>query len=151
RQSVVRLAWSARACEGWLLEDPEDVLFLHDEELFPVDFHLAAGILPEEDAVPRLDGEGQCLPVLGHPAGTHRDDFALLGLLLGGVRDDDAAVLLVLFLEALDEDAVVERTQLALQLGCGSHRARVSFLQVTNEVENTGHQPENRRRSLSTR
>src|SRR5947207_14802556 len=119
-QSVVDVSPEHRSAGASLLQDSQDVLFLHDEELLAVDLHLAARILPEEDPVPRLDGEGQRLPLFGHPAGSHRHDPALLGLLLGAVRNDDAAVLLVLLLEPLDEDPVVERTELGLQLGrCG--------------------------------
>jgi hypothetical protein len=33
--------------------------------------------------------------------------------------------------ETLDQDSVMEGTQLDLQLGCRSHGARVSFLHVT--------------------
>jgi hypothetical protein len=40
------------------------------------------------------------------------DDLALLGLFLGGVRNDDAALGLLFFLDALDDDAVVQRTEL---------------------------------------
>src|SRR5262249_23909542 len=109
------------------VEDPEDVILFHDEQLLAVDLHLAAGILAEENAVPRLHDEGQRLSLLGYPAGAGGDDLALLGLLLGAVRDDDAAMHIVLLLETLDEDPVVERPQLRLQLGCGSHRAKVSF------------------------
>ena len=40
------------------------------------------------------------------------DDLALLGLFLGGVGDDDPADLLFAFLDALDDDAVVQRSDL---------------------------------------
>ena len=39
------------------------------------------------------------------------DDLALLRLLLGGVRDDDAALRLLVGLDAADHDAVVQRTE----------------------------------------
>ena len=38
------------------------------------------------------------------------DDLALLRLFLGGVGDDDPADLLFAFLDALDDDAVVQRS-----------------------------------------
>ena len=38
------------------------------------------------------------------------DDFALLGLFLGGVGDDDPADFLFAFFEALNNDAVVQRS-----------------------------------------
>jgi hypothetical protein len=40
------------------------------------------------------------------------EDLTLLRLLFGRVRDDDAADVLLAFLEALDNDAVVQRSDL---------------------------------------
>jgi hypothetical protein len=45
-------------------------------------------------------------------AGACRDHLALLRLLFGGVWDDDPADSLFAFLQALDEDAVVERSDI---------------------------------------
>src|SRR5881296_2348363 len=102
-------------------DDAEYVLLLHDEVLLTVELDLAAGILAEEDPIALLQGEGELLAVLGHSAGPDRDHFALLRLLLRGVRNDDAAMLAVLLLETPDEHAVVERTQ--FRRGYRSHRA----------------------------
>jgi hypothetical protein len=106
-----RVGCSRRRAWGALFEDSQDILFLHDEILGPVDLHLAAGVLAEEDTVALLDGEREPLALVGHLAGADRDDLALLGLILGGVGDDDAAVLLVLLLDAPDEDAVMKRVK----------------------------------------
>src|SRR3989454_8274640 len=92
-------------------DDAEDVLLLHDEVLLTVELDLAAGVLAEEDPIALLQGEGELLAVLGHSAGPDRDHFALLRLLLRGVGNDDAAVLVVLLLDASDEHAVIERAQ----------------------------------------
>src|SRR5437870_8266857 len=92
-------------------EDAEDVLLLHDEVLRAVQLDLAAGILPEKDPVAGLDRGRNLGAVLGDLPGADGDHPALLRLFLGGVGDEDAAVLGVLFLEALDEHAVVERPQ----------------------------------------
>src|SRR4029453_15392447 len=88
--------------------------------------------------------QGKLLAVLGHPAGPDRDHLALLRLLLRGVGNDDAAVLVVLLLEGLDEHTVMERTQFRrclssragetavidwpqLRRGCLSHGAGASL------------------------
>src|SRR5437899_4033827 len=102
-------------------DDAEDVLLLHDEVLLTVELDLAAGVLAEEDPIALLQGEGELLAVLGHSAGPDRDHFALLRLLLRSVGNDDAAVLVVLLLDAPDEHAVVQRTQFHRR--CLSHRA----------------------------
>jgi hypothetical protein len=68
------------------------------------DRHLGARVLAEEDAVVGLHVQRDLLAVLHHLPGAHRDDPALLGLLLRGVGNDDAALLGVLLFLALDED-----------------------------------------------
>src|SRR3989449_6680029 len=92
-------------------KDAEDVLFLHDEEFFAVQLDLAAGVLAEEDPGALFHRERLVLALLGDPAAPARAHAALLRLLLGGVGDADAAVLLVALGEALDEHPVVERAQ----------------------------------------
>src|SRR5262245_7654579 len=101
------------------VEDAEYVLFPQDEILLVVDLDLAAGVLAEQDPIARLDVERDLLAVIGHLAGADRDDLALLGLLLRGVRNDDAAAPDFFFLDALDQDAVMERAK--LRLGSGGH------------------------------
>src|SRR5262245_49767471 len=121
--SPVRLLWNGparRARSGWrrsgrparLLDDREHVLFAQDQVLLVVDLHLGAGVLAEEDLVAGLDVERNLLAVLSDLAVAHRDDLALLGLLLGGVGDDDAALFHLLLLHALDENPIVQRTNL---------------------------------------
>src|SRR5213080_2162532 len=109
-----RLSRSLRA------EDAEDVLLLHDEVLLAIELDLAAGVLAEEDSIAFLHREREILAVV---------------VLLAGVGDDEAAVLLVLLLEALDENAVMERAQRCLlrlsRLHCLSHSGSASlFFQV---------------------
>src|SRR5712664_3212982 len=83
RKSAARAVSSNRSCLCMTTsEDPEDVLFLHDEELLAVQPDLAAGILAEEDPVALFDREGQVLAVVGDLAGAHRDHPALVRLLL---------------------------------------------------------------------
>src|SRR5271155_2644098 len=84
-----------------------DVALLHDQELFAVDLHLGAGPFAEQDDVAGLHFQrGALAGLLIDRAGTDRDDFALLGLLLHGVGDDDAAGSLGVFLDAANDHAV---------------------------------------------
>src|SRR5579863_144340 len=90
----------------------EDFVLAEDHVLDAVELHFGPGVLAEEDAITLLHGDGpqlaalQDLPV----AGGH--DRSLHGLLLGGIRNDDATFGLLLLLKALDNDAVGERTNL---------------------------------------
>src|SRR6266851_2025442 len=121
------ICFSSRSCDGMdrpsgpgrvggvrlrLLDDREHVLFLHDQVLLVVDLHLGARVLAEEDAVVGLHVQRDLLAVLRYLPVAHRDDLALLGLLLRGVGNDDAALLGVLLFLALDEDPVMQRTNL---------------------------------------
>src|ERR1019366_4270735 len=92
-------------------DDAQDVAFLHDEQVIAVDLDLGAGPLSEEDAVAGLDVEGGELAGFIATTGTHSDDLTFLRLLLDGIGDDDAAFCLLLALEALDDDAVVQRSK----------------------------------------
>src|SRR5580765_431522 len=95
-----------------LLGDGEHVLLAQDQILLILDLHLGAGILAEEDLVTGLDVERDLLSVIGDLAIAHRDDLPLLRLLLGTVGDDDPPLLHFLLLHPLDNDAVVQRTNL---------------------------------------
>ena len=77
-------------------DDAHDVGFLHDQEILTVDLDLGAGPLAEQHLVALLDVERRELAGLVAAARPDGDDFALLRLLLGGVRDDDAAFRLLL-------------------------------------------------------
>ena len=46
------------AASGRSADDPEDVAFLHDEQVFAVDLHLGARPLAKQDAVADVDVEG---------------------------------------------------------------------------------------------
>src|SRR5574342_299297 len=95
-----------------LLDDGEHVLFTQDQVLLVVQLDLGTGVLAEENLVARLHIERDLLALVVHLPVPHRDDLALLGLLLRGVRDDDAALLDLLLLLTLDENSVVQRTNL---------------------------------------
>src|SRR5262249_666326 len=77
-----------------------------------VDLDLGARVLPEQDLVAGLHVEGDLLAVLANLTVADGDDLGFLRLLLGGVRNDDPALFDLFLLEPLDEDAVMQRTNL---------------------------------------
>src|ERR1700678_110781 len=91
-----------------------DVGFLHDQEVLTVDLDLGAGPLAEQHLVAGLDVERRQLAAFVATAGTSGDNLAFLRFLLGGVRNDDAALRLLLAFEALDDDAVMQGTEFHL-------------------------------------
>src|SRR5262245_21535766 len=99
------------ALGGGLFEHAHDVGLLHDQELLAVDLHLGARPLAEQHPVADLEIDGDELAGLVAAARAHGDDLALRGLFLGGVGNDDAAGGLLLGIDALDDDAVVKRTE----------------------------------------
>src|SRR4029079_522457 len=85
-----------------------DVGFLHDEELLAIELHLGAGPLAEQNAVtgPQLGFDQIAAFVTSTRA--YRDHFALRGLLLRRIRNDDAAFGLLLGFDALDDDTIMQ-------------------------------------------
>src|SRR5262249_57907403 len=104
---------AGRAPGGLLaaLQDAEHFLLAEDHVLGAVDLDVGPAVLAEQDPVTLLDLDGDALAVLGQAAGPDGHDLALLGLLLGGVRDDDAAPDRLLLLDAADEQPVGERLE----------------------------------------
>ena len=98
--------------DTWAFDDAHDVRLLHDQEILAVELDLRAGPLAEQDAVAFLDVERHDRALLVAGARADGDDLALHRLFLGGVRNDDAALGLAFFLDTLDHDAVVKRTEL---------------------------------------
>src|SRR5215468_4002279 len=91
-----------------LRDDSEHFLFAEDQVLDAVDLDLGTRVLTEEDPVALLDRQRLDLPLLRDLAVAHGNDLALDRLLFGGVGNDDAALGALLFLHALDQDAVLQ-------------------------------------------
>src|SRR5918997_1713189 len=98
--------------QGGTLDDAHDVALLHDQEILAIDAYLGAGPLAKQHPVASLHVQRLDLAGLVAGAGAGGDDLALLGLLLGRVRDDDAALRLLLRVNAADNNPVVQRTEL---------------------------------------
>src|SRR6188474_2575273 len=93
-------------------DDREDVFLFHDEIILAVELDLLARVLAEEDQVASLDVGRLARAIISDLAGAGGDDLALLRLFLRAIGDDDPADLLFALVEALDEDAVVERSDI---------------------------------------
>src|SRR5689334_16013900 len=101
-----------------LVDHAEKIALLHNQVVLAVDLHLRAGPLAEQHSVSRLDVDRDQLALLIPAAGTRGDDLALLGLLLRGVGDDDAAGGLLLGIDAAHEHAVVQWTEMHAHPPC---------------------------------
>src|SRR3954469_16950405 len=101
RGGVVELsggAWS-------LLDDREHVAGRENQVLLTGVLDLGTAVLAVENGVADLDVERDpLLAVVVEPARADSEDLALLRLLLGGVRDDQAGGRRLLGVERLDDD-----------------------------------------------
>src|SRR6185312_2272195 len=93
-----------------LLDDPEDFVLAEDEVLDTVDLDLGARVLAEQNAVALLHVERTQRAFVVELTVADGDDLALDRLLLGGVRDDDATLGLLLLGEPLDHETILERS-----------------------------------------
>src|ERR1700726_290006 len=109
--------WVIRRLGGLLLgggqigENAHDVALLHDQQFLAVELDLGAGPFAEQHAVADLEIDRDQLATFVTAARTDRRDFALRGLFLGAVRNDDAASCLLFGVDALDHNAVMKRTE----------------------------------------
>ena len=108
-----------RRRDGLLLDDGEDVAGGQDEVLVAAVLDLGAAVLAVEDDVADGDVERNAVAVVVDAARADGEDGALLGLLLGGVRNDDAGGGGRLGLVGLHDDAVLERLDADLGGGHG--------------------------------
>src|SRR5215471_12457375 len=100
------------------VEHGENVVLAEDQVLGAVDLDLVARVLGEQDLVARLHLELAQRTVLLNLAVADGDDERLLRLLLRRVGDVEPAGGLLLFVDALDENAVVERSDLHGPVSC---------------------------------
>jgi hypothetical protein len=97
--------------DGGTFNDAHNVGLLHDQKFLPIERHLGAWPLAEQDAVAGLDVERAELALVAQRATANGDDLALLRLLLGGVGDYDAAHGFLVGRQAANEYAVMKRTE----------------------------------------
>src|SRR5437660_499936 len=79
---------------------------------FAIQFDIAAGVLPEQNAIANLNVERNHLAVFEAFAFSDRHHFALLGLFLGRIGNVQTTLHCLLLLNPFDHDAVVKRTNL---------------------------------------
>src|SRR5580765_1648361 len=107
-------------------DDGENVAGGQDEVLLAAVLDLGAAVLAVDHAVTDLDVERDAVALVVDAAGADCEDLALLGLLLRSVRNDETGRGRLLGLEALDDDAVLERldgNRHGVLLPCGVSRS----------------------------
>src|SRR5204863_3671209 len=90
----------------------EDITGAEDQHVFTVDRDLGTAVLGVDDGV--AGGElhrDQLTAVLGATAGADGEDLTLLGLLFGGLADDESADGRLLGLGLPNDDPVFQRLQ----------------------------------------
>src|SRR6185312_8645546 len=92
------------------VDDRHDVILAHDHQLLIVDLDLGPAVFAKQHPVTHFHIRGTGLAVVQDLSLTHRDHFAEGRLLARGVGDHDPARGLALLGFALDDDAVVQWT-----------------------------------------
>src|SRR5690606_7266325 len=90
-----------------MLDDPENVALLHDQQLLAVDLDLGAGPFAKQDAIAGLHIKRDEFTLLVARAGTGGNNLALLRLFLCSVWNDDTPCGLLLGIEAAHDDTVM--------------------------------------------
>src|SRR5437660_1749144 len=89
-------------------ENSQNFVFFHDQEIFAIELNLGSGILAEQDPVALFYCQGEYLAFIVRAALADGDDFALLRLVFGAIRNDDSATSRFSFFHATHQDAVME-------------------------------------------
>src|SRR5690242_18916137 len=95
-----------------VVDDAENFFFPHDEIVLTIELDLLPGVLAEENHVAGLDVERRARAIVLRLALAGGDHLALLRFFFGGIGDDDSSDLLFAFVEALDDEAVVKRSDI---------------------------------------
>src|SRR6516165_6554769 len=92
-----------------LLDDREHVAGREHQVLLARVLHFRAAVLAVQHHVADLDVDGDASALVVETARAYREDLALLGLLLRGVRDNEPGRGDLLGFKRLDHNAVLER------------------------------------------
>src|SRR5688572_11417019 len=92
------------------LNNAENLILTKDQILLPVQLDFCSGILAKEDAVARLDLQGKHLACFIALARAGSNDFRLLWLFLGCIRNDDSAADGLLFFDSFDQHTIMQRS-----------------------------------------
>src|SRR5262249_40746883 len=91
-----------------LFNHAHDVALLGDDVILTVDFDLGTRPFSEQHSIADFDIQRMQFAVIASRTRPSRNDFAFHWLFLGGIGDDDAALGLLLLLDAADEDAILQ-------------------------------------------
>src|SRR6478672_5462034 len=111
-------------------DDGEDVAGGEDQVLLAGVLDLGAAVLAVDDLVTHRDVDRDAVAVVVDAAGADREDLALLGLLLRGVRDDQAGGGGLLGVERADDDAVLEGLDVDRHFGSTSTFSGTCFFRT---------------------
>jgi hypothetical protein len=96
-----------------LLDNRKDFALTHDDQFFAINFDgVTTGVLTEDNGIANLDGQGAYVAVIQSLASTHSDDFTLVGLFLGGTRQQNATSRGFFFFLATNDHAVMQGTNI---------------------------------------
>src|SRR6185436_187285 len=96
----------ATGCAG-ALDDPEDLVLAHYQELFAVNLDFGATIFAKQHPVALFHVEGLSGAIFFVFALAGRNDLAFLRFLLGGIGNDDSPANLFSLFNATHDNAVV--------------------------------------------
>ena len=95
-----------------LLYNREHIPLAENDHVFAVKLHFGSGIFAEDDPVADFYLERQFLAVFENFSGAYGENFALGGLFLRGVGQNDAAAGFFFVIDNLDYDSISKRFQI---------------------------------------
>jgi hypothetical protein len=99
------------ACGG-ALDDSQNLVLAHNQQLFAVEFDLLAAVFAKKHAIARFNVQRLAGAVLSILAFADGHNFALLGLFFRAIGNNDSPAHLFAFFDAPQNHAVVKRSDI---------------------------------------
>src|SRR5215468_6274305 len=128
-----------------LFNHAHDVALLGDDVILAVGFDLGTRPFSEQHSIADFDIQRMQFAVISNSTRPSGNDFAFHWLFLGGIGDDNAALGLLLLLDAADQNAILQRSKFHWSpartgtVTCATpHGRRAGFTQQFNTTTSMG-------------
>ena len=97
---------------GLAAQNSQDIVFAYDQVFFTVNFDLRSGKLSEENVIALFDFQWNLGSIFQNPAISSSHHQPFLGLLFGGVGNNDSTLNAFLLFDSFEQNAIMQGSDL---------------------------------------